>query len=292
MRRKVSQRNYNRAKKKQGRSARTIIAAALVLGLCAAAFALFSAGRMSPAAEVFASVSAPLQQAGSFLRQNAAHLYGQALEYEALLQENEALRQELAAWNTEKREERAALRENQRLRELLGLRTRRTDLTLESARVLSTLQSNWGRSIILDKGSAAGLSLGDCVIDSRGALVGTISSLGTRRASVQLICDAAFVLGGEAAESAATGILEGELSLMAQNRLQLCQLDKDCGTQPGEEVVTFASQGIYPHGLLVGTVEEVTLDPSGLSRSARIKPAAALEDLYQLFVITDFTQES
>lgn len=279
-------------KRKKNKKALKIVAIALSLGLFAAALGVLFAGRMGGAAEVFATISAPVQQAGDFLKTNAAHIYGEALEYDALLQENAALRAELSELKTHQREANAALQENERLRELLNLRKVRNDLTLETARVLSVLQSNWGRSIILDKGLAEEVAAGDCVIDSCGALVGRVSEVGAKRATVQLISDAAFELGGECADSLATGVLEGEISLMAQGKLRLTCLEKDCGVAVGEEVVSFASQGVYPHGLLVGTVEEITLDASGLSRTATVRPAAALDDLYQVFIITDFTAEN
>ena len=45
---------------------------------------------------------------------------------------------------------------------------------------------------------------------------------------------------------------------------------------------------IYPSGLIVGTIEEIHTDPSGMTRYAVIQPRAELEQLTQVFVIKEF----
>ena len=59
-------------------------------------------------------------------------------------------------------------------------------------------------------------------------------------------------------------------------------------TQAGERVVTFAAGENYPSGLLVGTVRQIVDDPGGLTRAAIVEPAADLNNLGQVFVVTDF----
>ena len=56
----------------------------------------------------------------------------------------------------------------------------------------------------------------------------------------------------------------------------------------GDEVLTSGRGGVYPAGLLVGTVDTVHTDDSGMTLYAVITPTADLTDLQQVFVITDF----
>ena len=56
----------------------------------------------------------------------------------------------------------------------------------------------------------------------------------------------------------------------------------------GDEVLTSGKGGVYPSGLVVGTVDGVFTDPSGINRYAVVTPTAALEDLTEVFIITDF----
>ena len=45
---------------------------------------------------------------------------------------------------------------------------------------------------------------------------------------------------------------------------------------------------VYPSGLVVGRVEGVFTDPSGMTRYAVVIPDAALDQLVEVFVIKEF----
>ena len=46
--------------------------------------------------------------------------------------------------------------------------------------------------------------------------------------------------------------------------------------------------GVYPSGLVVGTIDEVLTEPSGMGRYAILSPTAELDELRQVFIITQF----
>ena len=87
------------------------------------------------------------------------------------------------------------------------------------------------------------------------------------------------------------GSLEGSLDLLSRGELALACLTEADPVSLGEEVVTFAAQGVYPSGLVVGTVMSLEEDPGGLTRSAILTPAADLNTLSQVFVVTAFWEE-
>ena len=53
-------------------------------------------------------------------------------------------------------------------------------------------------------------------------------------------------------------------------------------------MLTLSREGIYPSGLVVGHIEEVHTEASGMARYAVIVPEADLDSLKQVFVIKDF----
>ena len=61
-----------------------------------------------------------------------------------------------------------------------------------------------------------------------------------------------------------------------------------CVTVPGDEVLTSGTGDVYPSGLVVGRVEGVFTDPSGMTRYAVVVPDADLSSLVEVFVIKDF----
>lgn len=48
---------------------------------------------------------------------------------------------------------------------------------------------------------------------------------------------------------------------------------------------------VYPKGLILGYVEDAGFDETGVAKYAMLRPAADLEDLEQVFVITDYVSE-
>ena len=59
----------------------------------------------------------------------------------------------------------------------------------------------------------------------------------------------------------------------------------------GDVVMTSGKGGVYPSGLVIGTVESIALDPAGLSSSGVVRPSADIPAVTGLFVITDYLPE-
>ena len=80
----------------------------------------------------------------------------------------------------------------------------------------------------------------------------------------------------------------GDLSLMSSGKVKLNYLS---GTNPpvgGDLVLTSGLGGYFPSGLVIGSVEDVRTDDSGLTQYAVVQPNVRPESLVQVFVITAF----
>ena len=64
-------------------------------------------------------------------------------------------------------------------------------------------------------------------------------------------------------------------------------ISKTADIKEGDIIVTSGSE-IFPAGQLVGTIEEVGMEDSGLSKYAIIKPAINPDDVSTVFVILNF----
>lgn len=210
------------------------------------------------------------------------------LHYDQLHEELDDLRAEVARLEDEVRASEDARKENERLRELLNLQQKRKDFSFQSARVAERSTDNWSNTLTLGKGTNAGLTEGDCVITETGALVGVITAVGFNWASVSTVIDPSSELGGIVNRTYSAGVLEGDFSLMGQGKLKLSYLPDSAQLVSGDEVLTSGKGGVYPSGLVVGTVDGLFTDPSGINRYAVVTPAAQLSELIEVFVITDF----
>ena len=190
----------------------------------------------------------------------------------------------------EVRQARTDREENERLRRLLNLREQRRDLTsdLESATVTEHAVTNWTSSLTLNKGTLHGVEVNDCVMDETGALVGTISEVGTNWSTVLTLVDTDTSLGAQIFRTNDLGLVQGDFSLMEDDLIRMDYLPADCELLGGDLVVTSGLGGFYPSGMVIGSVEEVQMDDSGAASYAIVDPAVDFDALSQVFIIKSF----
>ncbi len=245
----------------------------------------------SPLSNVIGVVSSPFQRVASAFTGWVEGVYDYAFRYEQLVEENEALQQELSEVRSELREAQDAQSENEDLRNALGLVEEKTDLTLMDVTVTEGKASSWESTLTISKGSNAGIAVNDVVITGTGYLVGVVTEVGTNWATLITILDPSISVSATVYRTGDTLMLESDLSLMVEGKCKLTYLSADAVFISGDEVLTSGANGTYPSGLVVGYIESVETEPSGLERYAVVTPAADFDNLSTLFVVTDFNND-
>ena len=245
-------------------------------------------GIADPMSNFFQWVSTPVRSVVSTFADWTEERYSRTYEREALEAEIERLRQEIAELEEKAREGEAASRENEDLRSLLGLAEKRKDLTYEMATVTARGTSSWSSTFTISKGSNGAIAVDACVVDQYGNLVGLVAEVGSNWATVRTIVDAEIQMGGILARTDGAAVLEGDFALMGQGRLKLTYLPEGVELLAGDQVLTLSREGIYPSGLVVGHVEEIHAEASGMGQYAVVAPEADLDSLNRVFIITDF----
>ena len=166
--------------------------------------------------------------------------------------ENQKLKQELFFLSQEKRflEDRLeAFKSEADIRGTLD----RFKASLISARVIGTDSGNFYRSLILDKGSLAGVRPDMAVCDRNGDLVGrTIAPVSLNEAMVQLITDPESSVSVVSSTDKVVGIMSG----MPQGNLCFLRyiLATSRGGTEGEDLITTGFDKIYPAGIRVAHI--------------------------------------
>ena len=186
------------------------------------------------------------------------------------------------------REGEEAIQENELLRDLLDLREKRRDFVFESAKVTARSTSNWQSTLTLSKGEESGIQAGNCVVTSTGVLAGVVSEVGSHYCVVSTVVDTSMEMGGIITRTNSAGVLEGDFALMQEGKLRLGYLPDEAQLVAGDEVLTSGRGDVYPSGLVVGQVEGVFNDASGMNRYAVVVPEVDLDTLVEVFVIKDF----
>ena len=265
-----------------------ILLAAVLLALVTAVVSVLLGGTANPLSNLAGVISTPFRNGISAVINWTQERYSDAFEQDQLKEELQRLREENTKLREQAREGEAASRENERLRNLLGLREKRRELDFESATVTAHSTDNWSSTLTISKGSSMDIQVDDCVVDEYWNLVGVVAVVGENWSTVATLIDSSTEMGGMLARTDGSAILEGDFALMGQGKLKLNYLPENSSLLAGDLVLTSGMGGVYPSGLVVGHVEEVRTEASGMTQYAVVVPETDLAGLKQVFVITDF----
>lgn len=171
------------------------------------------------------------------------------------------------------------------LTDLLQLRNQYS-LDSTAARVIARSTDSWSSTITIDKGTTSGIQTGMPVMTSTG-VVGQVSECGPTTATVRLITDESSGVSAKVQSSGAQGQLQGS----ADGTLHLNLIRTDQQVSTGDSVVTSGLGGVYPKGLPVGTVSNVTKSSGSLYYDITVEPLASVGSLEEVLVITSLSPD-
>lgn len=269
-----------------------ILTIALLLALITAVLSFTFGGIATPLSNLAGIIATPFRDGIHAVVEWTEGVYSDVFERQALAEELEKYKQRVAELEEQARRGEAASRENERLRDLLGLKNQRPDFDFQEATVTARGSGNWSSTLTVNQGSAADVEAGDCVVDQYGNLVGIVTKVGLNWSTLITVVDADLEMGGLISRTDGAAILEGDFTLMGEGKLKLTYLPEGTQLLSGDTILTSGlmsgGTATYPSGLVVGRVEAVRSDESGVSDYAILTPAADLDDLEQVFIIRDF----
>lgn len=228
---------------------------------------------LAPLQELAASYAIRLRGAGNAIR-----------GWGGLPEKNEELQKEVMLLRQKLTELDALREENFLLRQQLGFMNQQ-DRRLVAGTVLARDISGWWQTLRIQHNNSPLIQPDLAVINDQG-LVGRVNEVSVHTADILLISDPACQVAVQVGEKGAFAILSGQgLSWRGRVLCKLAFIDKNIPIQRGDKVVTSGLGGVFPKGITVGTVENVSLDSNGLHQSAELKPAADLSQLEVVFII-------
>ena len=190
-----------------------------------------------------------------------------------LRQQNESLQAQLIKLNEYQLE-------NERLRGLLNMAD---SLAIEGpvARVIGMSTEGWSKVVTIDKGSDAGVLVGNPVVAADG-VVGRVIATSDRAAQILPIVDPKSSADGLLQQTRVRGVLEG-------GGLSGCSLrfvnSRDRVTV-GDMIVTSGFDGVFPPGLALGRVSRIENSLKDLFHQIDVEPAADFSRIEQVMVVT------
>jgi rod shape-determining protein MreC len=268
----------------EGISARARVAITSFSLLCVSLF-LTAYSSKHPALVSFGSVLiseivTPFQSFSEFVSQSGSSIWERYLYLVGVSEENEDLRVRLRKVEGELALLSEFRTENERLRSMLNF-VSETELQGVVGRVIGSDPSGWVKGVMIDKGSSSGVAVGMAAVVARG-VVGQVVATSLSSSRILLIADHASGVDAIVQGSRVRGVVEGSGS-------QLCELryvTRDYQVKTGELVLSSGMDGVYPKGLMIGTVSAVQAGGATLFQTVEVKPAVDFSRLEEVLIVT------
>jgi rod shape-determining protein MreC len=182
----------------------------------------------------------------------------------------------------------------QRDRELFRLRAELQQLTRENRLVASAeslprivtsapvllMQSRAGlQSAVIGAGRGQGVVAGSPIAVPEG-LVGRVVAAGSRISRAQLLLDASAAAGARIVRTGELGVIRGD----GRGTLRLNNVPTSSRVRAGDVIESAGIDGIYPRGVLIGRVAEVSRG-GNLFLEIRVRPAAPFGRITDVLVL-------
>jgi len=175
--------------------------------------------------------------------------------------------------------------ENLRLRNLLGMKERIRYDSIPGF-VISKDPDNWFRTLIINRGERDGVTINMPVVAYQGdtkAIIGKIVEVRGSLSRIEPVISTDIKIGVKLGESKFPGLLTGY-----SHNSNLCKVDyitRAAQVKFGDVIVTSGQAGVFPPGLVIGTVVKTELPESNPYQKIIVKPAIDYNLIDEVFII-------
>lgn len=170
-------------------------------------------------------------------------------------------------------------RELDELKEVNNLSKTLTDFKNETALVIERNRMYWFNTITINKGKKDGIDLDYAVVSSSG-LIGKINKVSQNTSEVKLITtsdiNSKISVMIKTGDDTIYGIMSGYNQ--EKNYLEVSSTNKQINVNLGSLVYTSGMGGVFPSGILIGSVDSITSDKYEVSKIINVKPASDFND--------------
>lgn len=193
--------------------------------------------------------------------------------------DNDALRDRVLELEGQLQGERARTSRVDGLEDALNLQRSLVAPTL-AARVIAGNPVPGVMTVVVDRGASDGVRPNMAVINGRGIVGRVIGTPSASASVVQLLIDRTASAG---AMLDATGSAGSTAGGFADGHLRLGLISSATSVNVGERVVASGQDGIFPHGFLIGQVQQV--NGAGKLREILVAPAVTFERLDVVLIV-------
>ncbi len=175
--------------------------------------------------------------------------------------------------------------ENIRLRALLDAQQRYQELDPIYARVIAKESGRWFDVFAINRGTLNGVKAGMAVINEDG-LIGRVYEAGMDYAKIISIIDPRSAAACLIQRTRDNGVMKGQIAGSSDDAsCNMYYVPSVNDIVPGDEVITSGLDGLYPKGLVVGTVREVSRQSDTSDQYVVITPSVDFQRIEDVLVL-------
>lgn len=176
------------------------------------------------------------------------------------------------------------LKENKELKELLELNQTLSEREYINATVINRNIGYWFNEITINKGTKHGITEGMAVINSKG-LVGKISKTTNYTSKVKLLTDEHMEDKISVKIEYDDRFVYGLLSNYKDGEFIITGISNNIEINEGAKVTTSGLTDLFPSGILIGYVSEISIDNFDLAKTLKVKSDIDFDDIYYVTIL-------
>ncbi len=201
-----------------------------------------------------------------------------------LKEENEKLKEKNSELEKSLRELEIIKSENETLKEYVNLKDKYTEYSTVPAYIINKDTSNYSDILVINVGANDGIKVDMAVIANEG-LVGHVISVTDSTAKVQTLLDTSSAVSSVVGSSRDNIIVRGTLD--NKKMLKATYIPTSASLLEGDRIETSGLGGIYPKGIIIGTIKEINNTKNLTNRYAMVEPAVNFNKIETVLVITN-----
>ena len=269
----------------RSRQFKIILAILIALVTISVIFSIIGS-KISHQSNIAGTITAPIRSTATAISNAFSDFFKMMDDSNELMLKNSELEAELNDLREKQADYEEITAQNEFYKNYLDIKDSHPDFKFAPATLISRDSADPYKGFVINKGSTDGIKAYDPVITDAG-LVGYISEVGLTTSKVTTVLRTDLTLGALDNRTNDSGIISGSLEIAKDGQTRFKNLSRSCNIAIGDYVIT-SGEGIFPKGLLIGTIGYIGNDEYNTSIFANIEPFVDMNNIRNVMVITEF----
>lgn len=235
-------------------------------------------------------VIAPMQEGLFGTTQSVTAFFERIFGTSDLNKENLELREKVSQLQSQLRDYNTIAKENERLKELLNFKES-TDYDVVTAKVIGKNSGQWFEEFTVNVGAADGVKE-EMIVMNESGLVGKVTQVYDSYSKIITLMHTEMNVPVMVERSRDYGVVKtiSDSQSKATGKMRVEYMSTGADVVPGDTVVTSGMGGMYPKGLYIGVVSEVSTDANAES-VVILQSNVDFEHLEEIVIILEVFEE-